>query len=231
MDELEKPRTYLHLNAYKFFEMAIIAYKNTLGGWGERQYGATDAIASVLFATMSVEAFMNELPELATGYPEQKKFVKNLSTLLATVEESQGQIKLKLLVANIAISEEVTDLFKNRYQDFVSLVKLRNELVHLKPSDEFNVNVDGKVSPSKRKLINTLKGLNILAKPDTYLNELINKESPLPFVELVSTPAVAKWACNTACDTVHTLVDSMPESMFRNRCIKPYVNKYWVRCN
>lgn len=236
-------RKYLHLNASKFYEQAEHNYKRIVDEYkslellhGDRGYIAREAITCVLFSAMSIEAFMNELPVLVEYYgkinQQQEKFTSKLAILLHRVEESQGQIKLKLLVASIAITGEAPDLSKTPYQDFDTLIKLRNELVHLKPQDKFTVNEDGEVDPSEelKKWNKRLRGLNILANPNTYISPITNEEYPYPFVELISTRAVAKWAFNTACDTIHEIIKSMPKSDFKTY-IEKYVLTYWKKVN
>ncbi|AFZ59705.1 hypothetical protein H6G54_13190 [Anabaena cylindrica FACHB-243] len=197
--------------------------------------GITDAIPAILFSAMSIEAFINELPELATAYttPEEEPedFAKKLAALLTTVEKSNGQIQLKLLVTYIAISGEPPKLGTKTYQNFVNLFKLRNELVHLKPQDEYDLDLDGDDSPSsKRKLVEKLKqsGLNIFREPSTYKDPAgTNKDCPLPLLELISTHHAAKWACNTAANTVQEIVEKMPNSKLKDYLKRNYTNKYF----
>jgi|GEM_PF-3432511 hypothetical protein len=195
--------------------------------------GITDAIAAILFSAMSIEAFLNELPELATAYTEREEepedFAKKLATLLTTVEEYNGQIKLKLEVTHIAISGKRPNQGIQPYQDFVILFNLRNELVHLKPKDEYDLNLDGDDDPdSKRTILKKLSGLKIFREPSTYKDPTgTNKDCPLPLLELISTHQAAKWACNTAAKIVQDIVNKMPDSKFKDYLKRNYTNNYF----
>jgi len=195
--------------------------------------GITDAIPAILFSAMSIEAFLNELPELATAYitPEEEPedFAKKLATELTNVEKSNGQIKLKLEVTCKSISGELPSFGIKPYQDFSNLIKLRNELVHLKPKDEYDLNLDGDDDPdSKRTILKKLSGLKIFREPSTYKDPTgTNKDCPLPLLELISTHQAAKWACNTAAKIVQDIVNKMPDSKFKDYLKRNYTNKYF----
>ena len=222
--------TLFHLNAGPLHDKAKNDY--LLNSTIHNDRGISDAIPAILFSAMSIEAFLNELPELATAYikPEEEPedVAKKLATLLTTVEEYNGQIKLKLEVTYIAISGKRPKQGIQPYQDFVTLFNLRNELVHLKPKDEYTLNLDSDDLPSsKRTILNKLSGLNILREPSTYKNPVINKDCPVPLLERISTPAAAKWACNTAAKTVQDIVNKMPNSEFKDYLKRNYTNKYF----
>ncbi|WP_413171143.1 hypothetical protein [Anabaena azotica] len=221
--------TIFHLNAGPLHNQAKNYYyvNSTI-----HDSGITDAIPAILFSAMSIEAFLNELPELATAYitpgEEPENFVKKLATELTNIEESNGQIKQKIEVTYIAISGEPPNFGDTLHQNFSNLIKLRNELVHLKPKDEYTLNLDSDDLPSsKRTILNKLSGLNILREPSTYKNPVINKDCPVPLLERISTPAAAKWACNTAAKTVQDIVNKMPNSEFKDYLKRNYTNVYF----
>ena len=49
----------------------------------------------------------------------------------------------------------------------------------------------------------------------------------MPLLERISTPAAAKWACNTAAKTVQDIVNKMPNSEFKDYLKRNYTNKYF----
>ncbi|QSV61498.1 MAG: hypothetical protein HEQ26_00720 [Dolichospermum sp. DL01] len=221
--------TLFHLNAGPLHDQAKNYYVNSTF---HNDCGISDAIPAILFSAMSIEAFLNELPELATAYikPEEEPedVAKKLATLLTTVEEYNGQIKLKLEVTYIAISGKRPEQGIQPYQDFVTLFQLRNELVHLKPKDEFTLKLDtDDPASSKRKIVDKLSGLNIVREPSTYKNPILNKDCPVPLLERISTDKAAKWACNTAAKTVQEIVKIMPESKFKDYLKRNYTNNYF----
>jgi hypothetical protein len=224
--------TRFHLNAGPLHDQAKNYY--CVNSTFHNDHGISDAIPAILFSAISIEAFLNELPELATAYtkPEEEPedFAKKLATLLTTVEEYNGQIKLKLEVTYIAISGERPNQGFQPYQDFVHLFNVRNELVHLKPKDEFTLKLDSDDPPSsKRKILNKLSGLNILREPSTYKDPAgTNKDCPVPLLERISTSNAAKWACNTAAKTVQDIVNKMPpDSKFKAYLKRNYTNNYF----
>ncbi|MEA5620993.1 hypothetical protein VB711_24620 [Cronbergia sp. UHCC 0137] len=225
--------TRFHLNAGPLHKNATIYYESSR----LQERGITDAIPAILFSAMSIEAFLNELPELATAYtkPEEKPedFVKKLATELTNVEKSNGQIKQKIEVTYIAISGETPNFGDKLHQNFSNLIKLRNELVHLKPNDEYDLNLDGDDDPdSKRPILKKLSGLKIFREPSTYKDPTgTNKDCPLPLLELISTEQAAKWACNTAAKTVQDIVNKMPDSKFKDYLKRNYTNVYFQLIN
>lgn len=225
--------TLFHLNAGPLHNKAKIYYEFSK----MQKEGITDAITAILFSAMSIEAFLNELPKLATAYtkPEEEPedFAKKLATELTNVEESNGQIKQKIEVTYIAISGEPPKKGILAYQNFSNLIRLRNELVHLKPKDEYDLNLDGDDSPdSKREILKKLSGLNILSEPSTYKHPILNKDCPVPLLERISTENAAKWACNTAAKTVQNIVEIMrADSKFKDYLKSNYTNKYFQEIN
>jgi hypothetical protein len=96
------------------------------------------------------------------------------------------------------------------FQDFKLLIDLRNAIVHNKPRDTFLFTPDGefmRVEPPP--IVKRLEGKNILAE-----FEGPNCES---WIDLISTQAVARWACNTSVEMVKSVMHAVPEGFFRRR--------------
>jgi len=181
-------------------------------------------LISVVFAALAGEAFVNELstvarhpsvadPELGPEPPE----VGDLIELLSEAEDSRAQTGFKFLIGKLALSRHTYDKGTNPYQDFATLMDLRNELVHMKPRRIEGVLAKG-VYPSfeRPKVIERLSTKGVLARRGgSWLRG--------DWLSLVSTPATARWACNVTSAIVFDLCASMPPSQFRARAEMHYL--------
>jgi hypothetical protein len=165
------------------------------------------ALSVVLFAAMAVEAFLNELTELASQEGPRDEWVKALADALEEVETSRGSIRLKLLTAGIALGHPIRK-GEEPYQSFTLLFKVRDAIVHLKPYRHTFTATGLHVEPAhlfdelhrQRKLIR-----DPAARP---------AES---FLSLLTTPAMCKWSVQTASRVVAHVVGLLPEGDFRQR--------------
>ena len=139
------------------------------------------------------------------------------------------EIKRCLEQAIIKNNERINEI-NTRLFDILEWAKNSVELIQLKP-DILSASLDNllitDLPSSKRTILNKLSGLNILREPSTYKNPVINKDCPVPLLERISTPAAAKWACNTAAKTVQDIVNKMPNSEFKDYLKRNYTNKYF----
>jgi hypothetical protein len=139
------------------------------------------ALSVILFAAMTIEAFLNDLAFVAEGTA--------LGDALAEVEQSRGSVQLKLLVATIALGRPI-DRGLEPYQSFQLLFDVRNALVHLKPKVKSFVRPDRGMEP--RKLLAELHRRNLIGDPGG--NEW--------FLELLGSRTLCAWALRTTHDVV-----------------------------
>lgn len=203
-------------NAGFLFHTAREAYqKAQLNGHGAQIIESPNSLVAVVFSALATEAFVNEIPEFAEQSTDQSDWVKNLAALGKKVEESNGQITLKVAVMFIVLTGQTYDASRQPFQDFETLVRLRNELAHIKPVDIFERDTNGVITNSPRRILSRLPA-HILATPPREDNEdNVGQNVPLPLTGYVSTPAAAKWACNTLAHLVEAIVASMPSSQFK----------------
>lgn len=205
-------------SAGHLFTLAKLAYERTKGGT-LREPGKSDAIVSIIFSASSLEAFINELPDLAVIDLEhsdnnQTKLVKSFVNVMNEIEESRGSTRLKFLQTHLIFTGISYEVNKRPFQDFSNLFKLRDAFLHLKPQREFAINnKNAFVRVSTPKSISGLPK-NILAKFDTKV--------AANWITMVSTQAAAKWACNTASEMVHSILRFAPETYFGKIAIATY---------
>ncbi|MBN2404201.1 MAG: hypothetical protein JXE06_01320 [Coriobacteriia bacterium] len=179
-----------------------------------RGYVAHDPFVAAVFSAAAGEAFINELPVIAEhpSKPDPELSdppeVQHLISLLGEAESARYEIRLKFLLAKLALTRRTFDKGVNPYQDFATLIDLRNALLHMKSERIEGVLAKGSnptfVHP---KLISRLRGTNVLASA--------HAESSAGWTYLVSTPAAATWACNATASIVRDLHDSMPHCQLK----------------
>lgn len=202
-------------SATELFKIAKMAYERTNDGSSERVGDKYDAVVAIVFAAFSLEAFINELVDLAdnpvlSDSPAMRSFV----ALVKEVEELQGSVKLKYMLAKVAFTGTPFNKGESPFQDFVQLFKLRDMLVHYKPEDKYHIDSEGKSEThSYPKIILALRSKNILAQAR---NHTIEK-----WLTLISTRACAYWACNATCEMIQLILNALPEGKL-TRFLKPF---------
>lgn len=174
-----------------------------------RAGGQHSALVSIVFSVVALEAFLNEVTELAS---DSKKYPPNLephsvsvfAEVMSDAERSHATLESKFTLANWILAGRRLDRGAQPYQDFALLIRLRNDLVHFKASDSFDQNA----TPEEihKDLIARFKDKNILAE---------NESSAGSWTFLVQTKAVAEWSCKTAALMVTDFCSTIPQSGFR----------------
>lgn len=202
------------------FSIAKQAYERTIGDKSDREPGKKDALIAVVFAASSLEAFINELADLATAELSQphSESAKVFASLMDEVENSRGSIRLKFMLAKFVLSGSTYRKDEQLFQDFNNLFMVRNALVHLKPEEEFNITLDGHFIRVKEPKVLKALPKNILAKYE--------KKTAANWKSMISTQAAAKWACNTAARMVRSIIDVIPESLFKKFADLQYSNTF-----
>ena len=141
------PVSYVHsahiwLTACEARNRATEAVKKDPNAW------PTDSIVAILLSAAATEAFINELAELITVMKVQfEAFLSNelkaFADVIDEVEESRGSLLLKYLMAAYTLRGSPFDKGTNPFQDFATLVALRNDIMHLKPKDRTVIGPDG----------------------------------------------------------------------------------------
>jgi hypothetical protein len=197
----------MFLNSGCLFGIAKQAYERAkAAAKHDRSHASNEPLISIVFAAAAAEAFINEIGELASLLPEPDQ-VQNVARLLS---EARGNTKLKFLLVKLALTGKPYDKGANPYQDFAILINLRNSLMHLKFDRIESVKIN-EVRVQHPRVINNLSSKNVLAQFEDDKNVIAS------WLLRVSTPAVARWACNATAGIVKDVVESIPDSELRRQ--------------
>ncbi len=120
------------ITAGTLFGVAKEAYRRTEGTASDRAPGRPDALVAVIFSVVAMEAFINEIAELASQnnphLAPQPLSISVLANLLTEAE--QGSLQLKFSIAKAVLDGVPYDKGGRPFQHFQLLVSLRNQLVH-----------------------------------------------------------------------------------------------------
>lgn len=154
------------------------------------------AVTAVILSVATLEGFINELTEYSHWHnPDWEAW----GTILHESEQRHVSIKPKYLLAAY-VTGQPFDKGALPYQDFSKLVKLRNALVH--PRQLSHLGEDGLIKPSEiveQVLVRIIGGAAFNSR---------YQHSPPGYNEICWT-AVAKWACNTASEMIHAILDKL----------------------
>jgi hypothetical protein len=179
----------------------------------ERTGGQVSAFTSIVFSVLAVEAFLNEVIELAAKSvhkPMEPESVIVFTRIMEDLERSRASLLSRLAMSHWILSGKSVDRGSSPFQDFSVLVGLRNDLVHFKPNEDIPVET-GKQDPEKvhENRLKALKSKNILA-------DLPAGKASWTFY--IGTKAVADWSCNTAYQIVGDFCSKAPASLWGNDC-------------
>jgi hypothetical protein len=227
------------------FEVAVTGYHRTVkardtraasrdwpGARSDRAPAPGDgAIVALVFAAMSLEAFINESAHAAlmtldqTGQGDQA--VERFGLVVSAVETAHGSVQAKYDWAHRALRGKPYNKGEPPYQDFETLAVLRNSLFHFKVHGyraSGNPNEVDAHTFFYPEILKRLEGKHVLMDPRLEADEDELREPSewtTPFWSAISTVAVARWACNTAAATVADLVAAMPEGPFKQMVPSP----------
>ncbi len=203
------------LNSPILFDLAKDAYLRALrGSTNDTSPDTNDPLVSIVLAAASCEAFIQEIAEMASSEAADMAYgggvqrisqdppqISAFADVAAEIDLSHGPTTLKFLLAKLIFSGKAFDKGALPYQDFELLLALRNSVMHLK-FDRISITP---VRVQFPPIITRLRSKNILAT-------LPENDEAVSWIRLVSTPAVARWACNTAATMVATINDAIPQS-------------------
>lgn len=199
------------------FFLAKQAYERTKDERSDREPGKSDAIVSIIFSASALEAFINELADMASVMPHLQnppESVQTFAYVMKELEDAKVSIRLKFILTKTIFTGTAFDKGQSLFQDFSLLFRIRDSFVHLKPQNEFKMAPDGHIVRVMAPKI--LEGLpkNTLAKFD--------KKVVANWMSSISTQAVARWSCNTVTNMVHSIICILPDSHFRTEAIQAY---------
>ncbi len=178
----------------------------------EREHNQREAIAAIVFSAMTLEAFINEIGDLATSEmargPDNPPSIATMGHVVGEVEEGRGTVQLKYQMAKLVLSGNTYDKGRQPYQDFRMLIDLRNALAHIKRLDIFEVSPAG-IDPLTQppKVIGQLRSRGLLA-------DVSGVRQPVSWIEELESLVTARWACTAATEMIHSLIEAIPHSPF-----------------
>ena len=191
---------HIWLTACEARDRAVAATRANASAW------PSDTIVAILLAAASTEAFINELTEmLALERNDKRQLSPELRACadsLAEVESNRGSLSLKYLIASQTLSRSMFDKKLNPFQDFAILIKLRNDLMHLKPRDTF---VEDSTSSTVQvpRYIQVLQQRGLARAPDDRVM--------MSLFNCLQTAEMATWACETAHQIILAVLALIPD--------------------
>jgi hypothetical protein len=171
-----------------------------------------DAIVTIIMAAATTEAFINELTEMVAlhrdaahrrSFPISPQLCA-FANALEEIEKDHGSLQLKYIVASQMLSGRSFDKGQKLYQDFACLVRLRNDIMHLKPQDNFDHEEGGKTTIRPPKHIQALQQRKLALKPPEGI-------AGMSWFNTLMTPAMADWACSTALNIILEVLAMIPD--------------------
>jgi len=171
---------------------------------------AEDSLIAIVFSAAAVEAFINDLEELAAGTGGSKGTdhpkIRLLADVLSEAEESKASARLKYFLIGSVLKGEPFKKGAQPWQDLELLLKLRDAVVHSRPM-RFAFGENG-MEMSGAQLVAQLRQRGLLPEFPEHVKMF--------FVSWLSPRSVARWAINTSTLVIHELVGALPDGEFKN---------------
>jgi hypothetical protein len=213
----------MYINANRIYLDAIHYAQQIPASASDIEPGQSAALVTIIFAALSVETFTNEMAFHAER--ECWRFpcaaVQTFANILKEMEEKHAPITSKLHMGSFLLAGKAFDKGNITFQDFNSLVKLRNEIVHQKPFEGFTVDQQDNQLVKKHDILKLFVGKNVLGK-----RIISGNETYMDWLDEVSTRAMAVWGCAAASAMVNAMLDAAlatghfgksMDSMYRQR--------------
>jgi len=172
-----------------------------------------EALSAILFASLAAEAFINEVAEAAardangpwmTDLPGVD-LLRDLAGTLSAIEDAQGSIGLKYHMASKILSGRTFDASKAPFQEFDTLVKVRNEIVHPRHRDRTR---EGRYIEPTSPAIRDLQQRGLTTTRGRKPGDAAGGISWLNEIECART---ATWACQTAREIITAVLTMLPQ--------------------
>jgi len=188
---------------------AYLLNASILFGIARGAYQDSKALVAIVFSVVALEAFINEMAEMASGaMPKAETEPQKIATfaeILKYVGDSRGSLEMKYNLAKWVCTGQFYEKDAKPYRDFADLIATRNALIHYKVLDKITFAEDGSASMAEPKILKRLESKGILTDIPARLN--------VAWIERVGTPETARWACETAAAMVQSTIASLPEGL------------------
>lgn len=194
------------LNSGGLYEIARNALVSIDPSFGDTRTVGSPPLVVLAFSSMALEAFINEFADIAQAPLLDPHYstgaVKSVAALLSGADSERFTVQLKYDLALVALTGRPFDRGNKPYQDFDTLIKVRNALVHLK-AERWEEDSPSPSPPFFQRL-----------KPG-IINPL-----GVSWVTRISTRGFAKFCCNTTVDMVQSVLTAVPEGHFKKLLVK-----------
>lgn len=196
---------YIHLHSIELLALACKARDAGHKDFASRPNAlADDAIMALVMAVVAAESFINELPEVIEvgcspwiprdQWTSTPKMVE-CAMALRQAEAGRKSVVDKYRIASKMLSGTAFDKGRQPFQDFVDLVRLRNEIAHLKPAWSTQ-------DHRARRIVKMLDRRRLTFNPPgnadwSWFNKLMH-------------PAIGTWACQTVREVLLALFAQIP---------------------
>ena len=159
----------------------------------------SEALIAVVFAFMTLEAFINELADFANENPPDSSLAAFGSLINDLNDSREASISMRFQFARWILSKEPFDKGGQPYQDFQLLIKLRNTIIH-RPPNRALVGL-AESSTDSLKFLETLRQKGLTRE---------HHGATASFLAEISTPEMATWACDTTAAMVRSILEVLP---------------------
>jgi hypothetical protein len=211
---------FMICNAGRLFVLAVGEVDGMETRLSDKEPGHREALFSIIFAAISLEAFINELGE-RTKFPVYSDISQQLLTfgeMLDEAEESHAQVLHKYQLAKFVLTGKMFDRTSAPYQNAATLIALRNAIVHTR-GEPTHITRDGDtVEEVQSKIIQKFSGTRAIGT-----DEELRAWKKLPhgsgtpqgnWLDRISTKALARWSCEAASGMVIAILDALPAGEF-----------------
>lgn len=208
---------FMYFNAGRLFGMAYFNADTIKCKW-DSEPARPEALFSVVFAAISMEAFMNELG-LASQFksiPDLPANIVALGALLEEAEESRAQVMHKYQIAKFVLSGKTFDSGTAPYQNAAMLIALRNTLVHARGEATYAIK-SGQMVQLDSQIVAKVRRTGAIASDDEICDKWGRQRGTLPemnWLDAISTKALALWSCKAAASLVIAILDALPPGAF-----------------
>jgi hypothetical protein len=208
---------FMYFNAGRLFGMAQLNADSIKCRWDSEPVHP-EALFSVVFAAISVEAFINELALAAkfTSFPELPPNIAALAALLEEAEDSRAQVLHKYQIAKFVLSDVTFNSGTAPYQNAATLIALRNALMHARGEPSYAIQ-SGQIVQLDSDILAKFSRTGAIASDDEICDGWNIRRGTLPtmnWLDKISTKSLALWSCKAAASLVIAILDILPPGQF-----------------
>jgi hypothetical protein len=173
----------------------------------------SDPLIAIVFSALGAEAFINELAEMAQRDADMAEpgrenidMLHQLAATLTAIEKDQlrEQLQRKYLQTSRILSTQAFARGSPPFQDFKSLIQLRDALVH--PRHQDMTDQAGYISP-RPAVVRNLQQRGLTRTRGSRCN---GTSGGMSWLDELVTPDIANWAYQAAVGIVRAVGDMLP---------------------